>query len=857
MRKTILLVLLIGVIAAIFTYVYAKFHEVELRIQFVDQNLNNAYVYYSVTKQPQFDGHDVLYLEPYFDGGLYQYHRAKIKTNDSIKFIRVDPATQRGNYNIRSAAFAANEVIYSVDFGDDLLGVSTDTQVTAQGIGIQIESLGGDPFLTLRVPGKLSHSASQFWRHFYTTFSFFVFLALASFFLISDRFVVWRRWLSYQYDRSSLRLSNVTAIKFNALSLGIISLFLAVFVVAVALNLNASALGAWGSHFKEETIEHHISFGEAKEIRSDEWYVHSPWVLNQVHRGMDIENQNIGPPGSALLMSAPVLHPLMVAQPKYWGFLFMDPARGFSWYWATKILLFLAVAFIFFLVLTEGDDWLSLAGALLLYGASYVQWWFSSFVPDLITYALMSFIGLRIALNGRSRYSGYLGVGLILLSIFAILQHLYPPHIVPLLYVVMFLSIPLIKVSAPAGAVGEFSLRWLRQNKGALFVFFVLLLGGLYKWLMDAWPAIESMSSTSYPGRRVSSSGGVSLTDLLSGFFEFNRNEYDYPSGSNQSEAARFALFVLFLLPLTFFIKRADKKIRAYILSLLALFCVFLFWMIFSLPSFVEQIYQALGFSFVPPTRLHIGIGLTSILLTILVIHASKTHRFTPRFFLFYLAAAEIVLAFIFYSSRMVDPAFFSIDKFLYSSVALMALLASVGYQSRLALVIFAGMLVMPTISVNSVQDGINDIEQKLVLKAAADLNADDALWAVFGDARLAQAFRGKGLNVLNGVSYAPRTDIMALLDPEKKYEGIWNRYGTMSMELPTKKASSDHAYSFEEIHPDHYRLRISPCDEKILQLSVSKIASTEQIDLESYRCLQNIYENQAIGIYFYELGKK
>src|SRR5690606_4251866 len=152
-----------------------------------------------------------------------------------------------------------------------------------------------------------------------------------------------------------------------------------------------------------------IDLGSPRHIRSDEWKVHTPWVLNQVLAGSPSVNNNLGGATAPLVASAPVADAVGWPNFKYFGFRFLDIERGYSWFWSYKSFG-LAFSFLWLLlILTRGNLPASLAGTVWIYFSSYTQWWFSSALPEIMTAFALGTTGALYGLYSKMRLM--MGVG--------------------------------------------------------------------------------------------------------------------------------------------------------------------------------------------------------------------------------------------------------------------------------------------------------------------------------------------------------------------------------------------------------------------------------------------------------------
>jgi len=622
----------------------------------------------------------------------------------------------------------------------------------------------------------------------------------------------WLRNIEKWFDSEGL-------IKFSSIKvISIIALGFFGFVLAIYFKLNLSAIDVWSNYYKHENIESTVLYGEPKAIRSDEWYVHTPWVLNQALNNFPMTNPNIGLKGAPLLISAPVDSPLMLAQPKYWGFLFFDIERGFSWYWIIKAFGLFFSAFFFFLILTKNDFETSVSGALLVYSSSYIQWWFSAFTPEIATAFFVIIIGIYYMMRG-----GAAGIAVGAIIYFAgsanMLMNFYPPHIANLAYLGLFLTIAIFWSCFNRSGFKDLMVFRILVFFLATIVIFLFL----YFIVSTAWPAIEVMMNTEYPGRRYSLGGGIPYSSFLMGFFEFWRDGNFYPNfGGNQSESARFIyLFPVALIAFIQYKKISTENLKI-IFSLFVFSILSVFWMVNDGAGLFHELMAKMGWFLIPSTRAHFGLGIASSILIVLLFSSfSAVGGLSRRLIFFYIVIFNLLLMLAWVHLNKLDSAFFSIGNSWMQILIINAIFVSI--VSGIRYLFFVGALAASvfTLQVNPITVGLGGIWGKQVFVQASEISSSsDALWVVYGDLKISQGMRSFGLNVLNGVQYSPDQNILLKFDPESKNKYLWNRYANMGFLMPESAG-----VVFESHYSDQYQIKVDPCSRAFSDLGITHYA--------------------------------
>lgn len=614
-------------------------------------------------------------------------------------------------------------------------------------------------------------------------------------------------------------------------------------VVYIGIGLNQSSLGVWEDMYPARPVDQLVDLGQPKHIRSDEWNTQSPWVLNQVLRSEPETNVGLGGEKSPLLTAVPIANLAGLVQIKFFGFHILDTGRGFSWWWAYKTFGLLFFAYWLLLILSRGSVAASFIGAVWLYGSSFTQWWLSSNLPEILIAFMIAVLGATYLLFGQRLRGMVLGGLIVPFASLNLLLHPYPPFIVPLAYLG---AVILLGVAFERG--GAFMLRSLKYRVAVASCSIMVTVWLAASYLTEAWPTIEAAASTSYPGQRISSSGGLPILKLLYGYFEgFRVGESHIPLlGGNASEAATFAIYfpLIFLaLPLRSLFSRSGA-----LLLLLALYCISVaLWSSTNLPRFIETVMQAGGWSWVPPARAVVGFGVGSVFATTVLFGRMSDPALqsrSRRARLLLVVVGIICLTAFGGWAHHLDPGFFSQKVILAGCVAGAliiggALLGRTGlFGLGIALLTAAPLMVNPLVS------GLSAVLDKPILRTAAQGSVASDRWIVIGDFVFAQGLKAHGLEVLGGSQMIPNREMTSVLDPDANHEEIWNRYAHV-------KFSSDpynEAPAFELQGPDLYVVAVDVCN-VARDLGVTKIAYTGDVPEGDLRCLRGLHTPTDAGV--------
>lgn len=792
-----------------------------------------------------------------------QWHRYLIEVPEhrGLDRVRIDPGSDSGLVEIRriaveapgrSAALAANQLPAAI------VSVNSMRTEASHETYLRFVATAPDPFVDFKLPdGAGTSSPSDRLMRWLPAA-----LAAALLWLLLVEFAwprIVRRLTPYLHvprvlHRLAAHASDPGVLTVPARAVALVAVVLCCAVLYIALQLHQSSIGVWEEIYPSTPVKQLVDLGTPKHIRSDEWNTWTPWVLGQVEQGKPDRNTNIGGEKAPLLASVPVAHSSAIAQAKFYGFYLFDTETGFSWYWAYKSFGLALSFFWLFLLLTRGNVAASALGSAWIYGSSFTQWWFSIYLPEqLIAFALATVGGIYLLFARRRMMIG-VGAGLVAYSVLNLLLNLYPGFIVPLAYLGGAILAGFVFEPGRLSLIRE-RWQWRLLFFGAATIV-VALMGGNY--LMDAMSSIEVMASTSYPGRRISAGGDFPVLRLFYGFFEgFRIGEERLPlPPTNATEASSFILLMPLLLlamPLAAFGKRENGLLTA-----LALYCLVVgLWISGPWPRLAESAMQAIGWSWVPPKRAVLGLGVGSVIAAVVLF--ARVHdgmidvRPTPARGMVPPMVLGCLLLFG-WGLHGIDPEFFR-PKLVLVASAVVAVMAAGIVLGRTGLFAAGLMLaIAPALLVNPLVSGLSAIEQKPILLAAKRQGgATGDRWVVVGvvgDFVLSQGLKTHGLDVITGSQMIPNHQIARIMDPVGKFEDIWNRFAHVALRSDPSRSNP----VYELILPDLYLIGLNICGPELPRLGVTHVAYTGIVPAADLRCLTQLAAPADSGVRLFRL---
>jgi hypothetical protein len=618
---------------------------------------------------------------------------------------------------------------------------------------------------------------------------------------------------------------------------------LVVFLILVLGNIHGSSIGMWDKYIVEETQNDKLTtiVGEPRTVRSDEWLVQTPWFLSQTQNDnfFPIRNNNIRSDGQNMLIAnVPTLSIHLLAKPQFWGFVLFGKDYGLSWYWMLRILLLLMLSFEMAMFLSNKNLKISVVGSLCISLSPVVQWWYNTSVVDLIIYMQGAVVSaLYYVKSSGNHWPRVTYMVLMTLSLLGFVFVLYPPIQVPLGYLLLifigFIMVP--------------HIRSLISCKTELISFIACILFAsvsIFSFIYQSMDDMKIMLHTEYPGQRVITGGSFELKYLQSYLINW-LFPYKDVTFLNNSELSNFINFLPAILLSFIAIYRHGSHHRKLILSLFFFLLFQISWLIFSYPLLISKLTL---FSYVTEIRLgFIMVGLTSVYLFIwLASIIAKQKVFRQFEALFICSLVALVYYISLFHSEMHNYlgnilSWFSIIFFLVLNYTFLR-----GKLNTLVVLMLVVIIVSGS-TVNPVAKGTFSIYNKEVsqqLMRIKQLNPS-AKWASVNSLVNSQYMVALGMKTFNSVHFYPDLKLWTLLDPNKEFNHVYNRFAHITVSLTTEKTS------FQLIQTDVIEVHLNVEDLK--KVGIDYILSQGELrEFES--TLKKVYYSPKDNLYIYQV---
>ena len=585
---------------------------------------------------------------------------------------------------------------------------------------------------------------------------------------------------------------------------------LLLFIILVAFGINFSSIG----HF-------HLIFGKAdtndllgvsRGVRTDEWALFTPMTISQylspnghfsylspVLRGVDTD--------MFLIYGQPVMDIGTLFRPFFWGCLFLPVNQGIAWFWCGRLIALFLVSLEFGLMITENRRGYALGYAFLLTFSPFVQWWFAiNGLAEMLIYGQLALVLFKKYLNSPSFGKRTACTAGILFSAAGFILTFYPAWMMPLaLFIVVSAVVVFVKYRKNASL-----------KTGDLFAalgLFLITAAILLHVFLKSKDFISLTLNTAYPGKRSENGGGafsVLFSYITNLFLPFN--DLIDLTETNESELARVLSFSPLPEFLALFVMIREKKKDSLLCCLLALCLVFLIYTVFGLPGFLSKV---LLLSFSTSGRVMQVLGFLELIILFRALSLSEK----PLKLSAAIPAGALLTALPFGVQYLTKNQFMSMKVMAIAFLALgffavLFLLAPGRKKIKQILPVFLALLsLMAGGLVNPVRNKVTDVLESEPLKMLRSINdSDEGLLAVVGSYPITNIPVLIGARTLNATNIYPNLDTWRLLDPEGKYEQVYNRYAHVTLEL---KEAGEAEFSLDS--NDQFTLTVTLKDLKAL----------------------------------------
>lgn len=523
-----------------------------------------------------------------------------------------------------------------------------------------------------------------------------------------------------------------------------------------------------------------LFWGQPRAIRSDEWAVWTPYFQAVVNNDFSRFNQlSLYHEDFRGFSALPIYDWALFFKPLLWPFLVLSDAYAFSAHHALIMLAFIIgwKQLIDRLMPETEQYFISSFFSLLLFFSGFVQGWWTTLGPVLALTPWLFIVALWC-----EKITPFKVLVFTYVSVAWLLSHTYPPIIISSAYLGILLVLCFKKRLINLRTVVGLGL-------GAVIALVIV-----YIYLSDA---IQIMTQTVYPGKRISQGGAVPWELWLSIFVPYiNHSNYSPLFNINICELGVVSS-LLPMMAITFIsyhsLNSNNIRVISYFIVVIILMSV---WMLIPVPAVIAKITLL---DHIPGSRLVWALGVALNILALYVLISSKVIFSYQRLAVFSLTLFGFYLASCIYYDLPVGK------KSAWELIAIfMILIFIVATQKRYmknSQKIFA--LLFTAFTINFIYFGafnpgqsakpIFELKDSTALFALKEKQKNHPKGWLVTDGYPGAVLQGLGLNSVTHVLMMPKVDFFKQLFPEmdaQSFNQIFNRYAHIHLTAEGRPSS-------------------------------------------------------------------
>lgn len=641
-----------------------------------------------------------------------------------------------------------------------------------------------------------------------------------------------------------------TLIRFDKRAKWYLGICVGLFLTLTLLKIHTLSLAVWNQLLPDGSDSRRgLIAGTPRQIRMDDYAVAIPWHLSSANQGFPKVNEVVGGEEIGLLMF-PTHSVLMLFKPIFWGSLLLDSERAISWMFNFNYFALLVGAFLFFMLVTKNNFWLSVLGSLWLWLSSGTQNWNSGPAVIIAFFAIIFVCAAYLLFSEKFSWRWFLYGSLFCWALFTEALYLYPAYQVPIGYTFLLLFLGYVINNSHEKRL----LHQLPAKIGVGLLCLVAIGAIFYSAYIELRPTLEAVTSTVYPGKRSEVGGTGFIANWFSEYYSWLVNPQKYPqSWLNICELSHYLTFVPVIAPCLLVYFSITRKID-WMLGLLVIWViVMLSFMEFAWPKWLAE---ATLLSMSPTRRLQIPLGVSSVILTVIYLGFMKD-KYRSVSSITNIGLVSMIVLFMLYTAyiNLNDAGGLFKAYQMFAPVLFFAFLNSLllfTIKSRYKQTIFSASIIvflLPNLGFNPLSVGLSPITDHALYRAVKDIdkNDPDARWVVFGSQYISYMVTATGVKLISGVKFVPPRNIYKVLDPKMKHDSVYNRYShTVYQSYITGTDSIVMQNPFE----DGVMVAMDPCSPKLKTLNVKYIIFDKQPQPVEIRCMKLVSTLGSIQIY-------
>ena len=555
-------------------------------------------------------------------------------------------------------------------------------------------------------------------------------------------------------------------------------------------QFSGSSITAYNSYIQPNISGDNFTaiWGEERGIRSDEWAVQAMYMLSQGASEFDYFNSNLRGTLTDMftLINAPVSDVLMISKPFHLGFLLFGNSIGLSIWWFGRLIALTFATFELAMILTNKKKLVSLCAAILLTFSSATQWWYSTYLIDLLIYGQLLVVFLNVFITNNKKYVKYLSAFGIIVAMTGYIFSLYPAWQVPLVYVYGLMGIWVIAKNAKNYKINKHDIIVIVAT-----IMCVLALLG-YFWIKSG-DTVKSIMSTDYPGNRTIS-GGDSAGVVNTYAYVYGMFLPDKEIGNTSEYSGMISFFPLSIIIAVIYLIKNKKK-DLFLILMLVISAIMFLWINI---GFGGTISKLILFSLSTESRMSIILGLVQIyIITYILGNIKENENIVKNNIL------AVVLSFLFtvfsviMALKDIPSDYMSKRMLIVSSLFIITLSFGIFKANNekiknITLTLLMLFAIITGAKVNPLVRTTDVIYEKPFAKKIQEISSNDeeALWICDNTSFVVNNYvMANGVNTINSTNEFPDFEMYEKLFGEQNaynddLKGIYNRYAHVSINL-------------------------------------------------------------------------
>ncbi|MFI3214973.1 MAG: hypothetical protein R3Y24_16825 [Eubacteriales bacterium] len=582
-------------------------------------------------------------------------------------------------------------------------------------------------------------------------------------------------WICFSVEKSKKIWENIYIYRYL--------IALIIFILCVVLQLHGSSMNQYNLFFNDLPEYEGILFGTYRSIRSDEYTVQLPYYFSQYYNNYGLISNQMSISGQDMLVgyNAPIMNFTALSKPFTWGYILFGNTYGLSWYWCSKTILCLLVAFELCMLITNRSKIMSFVASIALVFSPMMQWWFSPHMYDVFFWAMSLCVVGYYFFMSEGKWKWFFTV-LAPIVAFGFIIALFPS---------LQIAGGLVVASLLVGFLvrDKKGLYFSRLDVIRLIIAVIILVALLVGVVITSYEAIELLNSTVYPGARIETGGNGTLSNLFSDLTCFVTPFKDTNVWNNCEISTFNHLGVLVLISYPYLYWKRTKESSKDLIVGGILWVAMIIQVEFMLLGMPELLAKVTLFSYI--NRMSIAYGFTATLATVWFIYYCIKYQKLHKS---YILAGFSVLFMLLYASA-ITPAnlefmngqFYGLMILIFAGTFILSVYGKkyIVVAVILMLTIISGCLVNPIVRGTSAIYG-HSISEKIT----EYVEENDGYW-IATDSIINQNFLlANGAKVLNAVNFYPDIEKWNIIDSEGTYIDYFNRYAHMTFVLTEEETT-------------------------------------------------------------------